>query len=486
MFLAPLALAALSAFAVAGSTASCSSGSSGATTTDAGPTPSATFQPQGCGYTVGAVENFPALEAHAAAGSGAPKKVRLGLGGNVVAGQAAYADPSKTFAVVWQSDEATTATQLQWGDSATALSNTANGVSYVVAAEFGSPSADGDRYHEAHVCGLQAGRTYYYRVGGGAAGSEQWSPVFAVTTAPASGAADPVLIGVAGDTRDAAGTSKLPVWQAITGRLKNAGAHVALFSGDFVFAGADQQLWDVWTSAAESAASTVFLAMAPGNHDNETLSYFAHALMPGAVGKNYERYSSFDYGPVHVVSYDDQIGIIDPSSDDSGYRAEVLAWLDGDLAKADANRANVPWVVTFHHHPLFSSTTQTDRAPERALVRAAVQATYDAHHVDVDFAGHDHFFERSKPMVGDNPVATGVKGGTTYVISAGGGAPGYSTTPGQPQSAKIQQYTETSEGLYGVVSATKASFELKTYKLVLGTGTGPADDTVVDTYTLAK
>ena len=79
MFLAPLALAALSAFAVAGSTASCSSGSSGATTTDAGPTPSATFQPQGCGYTVGAVENFPALEAHAAAGSGAPTKVRLGL-----------------------------------------------------------------------------------------------------------------------------------------------------------------------------------------------------------------------------------------------------------------------------------------------------------------------------------------------------------------------------------------------------------------------
>jgi hypothetical protein len=484
--LASLTLFALSGIAFAASTASCSSSGGNTSVPDSGPVASATFQPQGCGYTVGAVENFPSLDPHAAAGAGAPKKVRLGLGGNVAVGTASYADPSKTFAVVWQTDEATTATQIKWGDSATALSNGANGVSYVVAAEFGSPSADGDRYHEAHVCGLQPGRTYYYQVGGGAAGQEQWSAVFTVTTAPASSAADPVLIGVAGDTRDAAGTSKLPVWQAITGRLKNAGAHVALFSGDFVFAGADQQLWDVWTGAAEAAASSVFLAMAPGNHDNETLSYFAHALMPGAVGKNYERYSSFDYGPVHVVSYDDQIGIIDPSSDDSGYRAEVLAWLDADLTKADANRANVPWIVAFHHHPLFSSTTQADRAPERKLVRDAVQATYDKHHLDMDFAGHDHFFERSKPMVGDTPVAAGMTGGTTYVISAGGGAPAYSTTPGQPQSAKIQQYSDATEGLYGIVSATKTSFTLKTYKLVVGTGTGPADDTVVDTFTLTK
>lgn len=489
LYLASLSISvisAVSAVAFAASTASCSSSGANTRAPDSGPVASATFQPQGCGYTVGAVENFPGLDAHAAAGSGAPKKVRLGLGGNVVAGQAGYADPSKTFAAIWQTDEATTATQIQWGESTAALSSTANGVSYVVEAEFGSPSADGNRYHEAHVCGLLPGRTYYYRVGGGAAGQEQWSPVFSVTTAPASSGADPVLIGVAGDTRDAAGSSKLPVWQAITGRLKNAGAHVALFSGDFVLAGADQQLWDVWTSAAEGAASSVFLAMAPGNHDNETLSYYAHALMPGAVGKNYERYSSFDYGPVHVVAIDDLVGIVDPSIDGSGYREEVTAWLDGDLAKADANRANVPWIVTFHHHPFFSSTTQTDRAPQRKKVRDALQAIYDRHHVDLDFAGHDHFFERSKPMIGDTPVAAGTKGGTTYVISAGGGAPAYSTTPGQPQSAKIEQYSEKTEGLYTLVSATKSTIELKTYKLVVGTGTGPADDTVVDAYTLAK
>lgn len=484
---APLALAAL---AFAGSTTSCSSDNGARTDAGTSPdggsdsaTPTATFQPQGCGYTVGAVENFPGLDPHAAAGTGAPKKVRLGLGGNVVAGTASYADPSKTFAAIWQTDDATTATQIKWGESMGALTNTGNGVSYLVEAEFGSPSADGNRFHEAHVCGLQPGRTYYYQVGGGAAGQEKWSAIFSVTTAPASTATDPVLIGVSGDTRDAAGSSKLPVWQAITGRLKNAGAHVALFSGDFVLAGADQLLWDIWTTAAEGAASSVLLAMTPGNHDNETLSYYAHALMPGAVGKNYERYSSFDYGPVHVVAIDDLVGIVDPSIDGSGYKAEVTAWLEADLTKAEANRASVPWIVTFHHHPFFSSTTQTDRAPQRKNVRDALQAIYDKHHVDMDFAGHDHFFERSKPMVGDTPVTSG---GTVYVISAGGGAPAYSTTPGQPQSAKIQQYSEKTEGLYSVISATKTSFELKTYKLVVGTGTSPADDTVIDTYTLTK
>jgi hypothetical protein len=143
----------------------------------------------------------------------------------------------------------------------------------------------------------------------------------------------------------------------------------------------------------------------------------------------------------------------------------------------------VPWIVTFHHHPFFSSTTQSERATERANVIGALQPMWDKYHVDVDFAGHDHFFERSKPIVGTNFGATG---GTTYVISAGGGAPNYSTTPGLPQSAKIQEYDATTEGMYSLIDATRTSFTSKTYKLKLGMGTQPTDDAVVDTFTLSK
>lgn len=459
-------------------------GCSSSKATPAGPpAPVTSFQPQSCGYTVGAVDGFPSFDLHQDVGRGAPKHVRLGLGGQVAAGAAGYADPSTSFAVVWQTDDATTATKIKWGESEAALTSQSTGVSYVVEPEFGTAAGDGNRFHEAHVCGLQPGRTYYYQVGGGAAGSEQWSTVNAVTTAPAKTTSDSVLIGIAGDTRDAGNDTTLPVWKAISGRFKTSGAHVALFSGDFVYTGGDQNLWDVWSRASDDASGSVFFAMAPGNHENERLSYYAHVSMPGAVGQNYERYYSFDYGPVHVVTFDDYDGIISPSIDNTEYKPELLAWLDADLKKADQNRANVPWIVTVHHHGVFSSTSHTDRKSERDAMVAAVQPLYDKYKLDVDFAGHDHFYERSKPMIGATPATTG---GTTYVICGGGGAPSYSTIAGLPFSAFVQEYDETKEGLYGVVTATKTSFAMKAYKLSTASGTSPADDTVIDQLQLTR
>jgi hypothetical protein len=461
------------------SAASCSSSSGGGT-----PQADAhTFQPATCGYTVGALDGFPSFDAHKAVASVAPKHVRLGLGGGVVAGAAGYADPSTSFAVVWQTDDASLATQVRWGESETALTHTNDGISYLVEPSLGSAAPDGNRFHEAHVCGLQPGRTYYYQVGGGAPGAEQWSKVERVTTAPAKGATDPVLIGVAGDTRNDGSTPDLPVWKSIAGRFKLSGAHVAVFSGDFVWASALQDLWDGWSRASDDAGGSVFFAMTPGNHENEQFTYYAHVVMPGAVGKNFERYNSFDYGPVHVVSFDDYDGIIAPSVDDTGYKDELLAWLDADLKKADANRANVPWIVTVHHHGLWSSTSHTDRAAERDAMVGAVQPLYDKYKVDVDLAGHDHFYERSKRMVKDVPSDTA---GTVYFIVGGGGAEAYSVLPSLPFSAKTTTYDDKTEGLYGMMSVTPTKLSFKAYKLSTATGTTPADDQQIDADELTR
>lgn len=478
--LVTLGLTALAPLIVA--SASCSSSSGGAAT-DAAVPASTTFQPQGCGYTAGAVYGFPAFDAHEPVGADLPKHVRLGLGGNVTAGAAGYADPSTSFAVVWQTDDATRASQIRWGESEGALAKTSNGVSYLVEPSLGSAAPDGNRFHEVHVCGLQPGRTYYYQVGGGAPGAEQWSRVERVTTAPAKGAIDPVLIGVAGDTRNDGSSADLPVWRSIAGRFRVSGAHVALFSGDFVWASALQDLWDGWSKASDDTAGSVFFAMTPGNHENEQFTYFAHVVMPGAVGKNFERYNSFDYGPVHVVTFDDYDGIIAPSVDDTEYKPELLAWLDADLQKANANRANVPWIVTVHHHGVFSSTSHTDRAVERAAMVGAVQPLFDKHKVDVDVAGHDHFYERSRRLVKDVPSDTT---GTLYLIVGGGGAEAYSVVAGLPHSAKTVTYDEKTEGLYGIFSATPTKLSFKAYRLSTASGTSPADDTVVDQTELTR
>jgi hypothetical protein len=463
---------------------------------DAAPTTLTSFAPEGCSFTAYPMDELPYEQQADVLGTTvndgkndygpSPKHVRVGIGGGVVAGKTGYADPSTSFGVVWQTDVGTRATKLRFAqDSASLAKATAvSGVTYVVQQETsvsGGPE-DGVRFHEAYACGLQPGRTYSYQVGGGPAGAEVWSEVHTYTTGPAKGGTDPVLIGFAGDSRDALGRSELPVWKAIGGRMKVAGAHLVTFSGDFVLVGTNQDMWETWGNAADVFASEAFVAMAPGNHENEQLRYFANAMMPTAQGKNPERYGSFDYGPVHVVMYDDYAGIVAPTIDVTGYRAELLAWLDADLAAADANRGNVPFVMTFHHHPFFSSSTNTDRAAELVAMRSSLQATYDKHHVDLDIAGHDHFYERSKAIVGSAEAT----GGTNYIICAAGGAPAYGTAA-TPLSAKIEPYDpDKGEGIYGLLTATAKQLKIDIHKMNGSSGSSPADDAVVDQLTLTR
>ena len=460
-------------------TAPVDSGGSDSTGGDAGPF---VFQPKGCGYRVEAVDGFPDLEASADdASTSAPRHVRIGLGGGVDVTQPGYADPSTSFAVGWQTDASNKANHLRYGDAPDKLTNVVDGASYLVPQELSVGPADGTRFHEAHACGLAPGRTYYYQVGGGAAGKELWSATQSVTTAPAKGSKDALTLAFVGDTRDdIKPTVNMPVWRAIAGRIKAGGARAAIFSGDTVLVGADQSMWDRWTDASDATAGALFIAMSPGNHENELTRYFAHVVMPGA-GKNSERYFSMDYGSVHLVSIDDYDGVVSPSLDVTNYRDELLPWLEADLAKADGNRAAVPWLVVFHHHPVYDSGADSARVKERKATHDAFVSLFDKHHVDLDVAGHDHFYERSKVLAGD-AVATK---GTTYVICAAGGAPSYSTTDGNPLSEKIVHYDPTApEGIYGLMTADATGLDVKVYKLKGTSGTSPADDTVVDQFKL--
>lgn len=453
--------------------------------TDSGATELTKVSPKGCGYTVARtqVEGFGAFELHADTASADPKlkNVRRGLGGEVDHGAPSYADPTKTFTVGWQTDIDTLASRIKFGESPDKLDQVADGFSFVVPRQLLVGPADGLRFHEVHVCGLTPGRTYHYQVGGGAAGKEVWSPVFSLTTAPAT--KDPVKIGFSGDSRDELGRTELPVWRSIAKRYKADNTQLVLFSGDMVLAAANQDMWDTWLKATGDAAPTVFVALAPGNHENEQARAFAHMLMPGAATANAERFSSFDYGPVHVVMIDDYPGVVASSIDDSAYRDELLGWLDKDLTQANANRANVPWIVTFHHHPVYSDTTQSSRDKEKVATKAAFQPLFDKYKVDVDLAGHDHFYERFQPLVaGDKEDPKG----TVYMVNGASGAPAYSLKPDTPLAAFKTLYDpDKGEGVYGIATVDAASFNVKMYR-VSPSGSSPSDDTVIDEFEVNK
>lgn len=438
----------------------------------------AKFKPAGCGYTVSKsnLNNFNDFELHAEVASADPqiRHVRRGLGGEVEHGKPSYADPSRSFSIGWQSDVATRASQIKYGAAPDKLDKTADGFSFVVDQQGKAGPAEGIRFHEVHVCGVEPGRTIHYQVGG----AGKWSPVYSLTTAPAAGG-DAVTIGFGGDTRDELGRTELPVWRSIATRLKNGNVPVMLFSGDMVLSGLDQNNWDIWSRAASAAGPSTFLAIAPGNHEQEQIRSFAHILMPGSTTDHAEKYASFDWGPVHVVMLDDYAGLSNNS--DPGFRAEVLAWLDADLGKAAANRARVPWIVTYHHHPLYSDSTHDERIPEREKMRAAVQPLYDKHKVDLDLSGHDHLYERFRPMLSGQKEDPD---GTVYLLDGAGGAPGYGLKPDAPLAAfKTEYKPDAGEGIYGIATVDATTFKVKMYKLSPA-GMSITDDTVIDEFAL--
>jgi Calcineurin-like phosphoesterase len=133
---------------------------------------------------------------------------------------------------------------------------------------------------------------------------------------------------------------------------------------------------------------------ASGNHEYETADAapFRQVFMlpenggPGGV----ERWYSYDWGDIHFVALDTEL---------TG--AAQAAWLDADLA---ANE--LPWTIVYGHKPPHSSGEHGDDPAFQQWFGPAIEK----HHVQLVLSGHDHHYERFKPI-----------NGVTYIVTGGGG-----------------------------------------------------------------
>jgi hypothetical protein len=208
--------------------------------------------------------------------------------------------------------------------------------------------------------------------------------------------------------------------------------------------------------------------------------FFGNITMPqeqGAYAAYNELFYSVDVGPVHIVVFDDSY-VANKQPDAS----TIGDWLEKDLTAAEANRANVPWIITSNHRPAFSSSTH-GKDSDVIAVRTFVTPIWDKHHVDLSLSGHDHDFERSQPLTGpaDTPmVQSDPKQGTIYMTCAGAGADPY---PAGMSSftAQSHDFTTGAIGLYSVLTATKSSLKIEAHSL-----TAAGDDPIFDSYTITK
>jgi 3',5'-cyclic AMP phosphodiesterase CpdA len=371
-------------------------------------------------------------ESCAGSGSDAPSGVHLSF---------PYTDASTSMAVVWTTSAGNTFSDVQFGTSPEELTSSARGVSF----DYGALERSDRRAHEVRLCGLQPATTYYYRAGGG----ESWSGTYSFTTAPAADSEASFRLAVTGDSRNE--TQSL-LGSALDGILERD-ADLMVFTGDAVQDGADQSQWDVFFEQAAPTATSDRMASLPwifvhGNH--ELLGDPSWAL--NSQPRNEQNFA-IRYGNTIFISLDDTGGFLTQELSGGLARDFLVETLE---ANSDAT-----WRIVSHHKPMYSCGTRHGQDFGLLDDWATV---FDQYGVDFVFNGHEHNYERSAPIRGNERASNG----TVYVVAAGIGAPLYDIETNC-------FWTERAEKIptYVILDITETTISATTYDLQGG---------VVDTF----
>jgi 3',5'-cyclic AMP phosphodiesterase CpdA len=132
-----------------------------------------------------------------------------------------------------------------------------------------------------------------------------------------------------------------------------------------------------------------------GNHDNPTTASYKNWNMGG------KRFYTFSVGTAGGEPGEDtnvRFFVLD-----TNYMDKVqLDWLESELAKSKSE-----WKIPYFHHPLYSSGRKHGSNLD---LRSQLEPLFVKYGVKVVFAGHDHFYERTKPQQGIHHFVVGAGG----------------------------------------------------------------------------
>lgn len=258
--------------------------------------------------------------------------------------------------------------------------------------------------HESQMTGLDPGGKVRYRVGRPGA----WSDVRTFSTAPASRKFTFALLGDVGTARAARRNIKF---------LRSRKPDLVLVAGDLSYANGDQPIWDRWFGMFESVGKRIPVMAAPGNHENKDFGGETYKVRLSHPGD--QAYYSFEYANVAFVISTGGVFLED------GTIAAELAQLELMLADAALRRATgeIDFIAFMQHYPLW--TDHHDRGPFNPALVVTQEHILQRYGVDLLLTGHDHFYERSLPMVYGQPAGAGY----VQVIAGGGGQSLYEFVP---------------------------------------------------------
>ena len=247
--------------------------------------------------------------------------------------------------------------------------------------------------HKAVATDLTSDTAYDYRVGD--AKLNIWSEPAVFTTAPESG---PFTFIDLSDTQFANQAGANVTADAIAKALWQAGnANFIVHNGDVVDNNSEK-LWDLLLQTSKSNLMNTTIMPAAGNHDVGNSTFIDHFNIdtPAAATKT-GAYYSVDYSNAHFV-------VLNTNESSGNYKSFTdaqLDWLKSDIKAAKS--AGAQWVIVVIHigpytvaeHSFDSNVKDTRKKIAPLLGELGV---------DLVLQGHDHVYERSKPIV--NGAAT--------------------------------------------------------------------------------
>lgn len=273
------------------------------------------------------------------------------------------------------------------------------------------------RVHELTLQGLDAQAEYEYRL---VIGGRPLERIYRLRTAPASPDA-PLRVAVIGDM----GCGCAAQMQLIS-LIDASDPDLVLLTGDIAYNGGsnDDVLYRFLVPFAEVMARVPLYATL-GNHDVTTAGgepLLSVMPLPTNDEDGTEQYYAFEWGCVRFISLNAEFGLNAPG-------VPQLRWLDRTLATGREG-----WTLAFAHRPVYS----VGRHGGSAQLRSLVVPMIDDRGVDLFLSGHDHNYQRTHPMRAHGPIPPGQTGGTTYIVSGGGGKSLYDVRQGDPRFATVE------------------------------------------------
>lgn len=242
--------------------------------------------------------------------------------------------------------------------------------------------------HKAFATGLTSDTAYYYRVGD--AKLNIWSSPAVFTTAPENG---PFTFIDLSDTQFADQAGAKVTADTISKALSQVeNAKFIVHNGDVVDNKSEKQ-WNLLLQTAKSSLMNTTIMPASGNHDAGSSTFIDHfnldiprsATTTGA-------YYSVDYCNTHFV-------VLNTNESSDSYKEFTNAqvdWLKADIGFAKS--AGAQWVIVIIHMGPYSTAEHSSDSNVKDT-RAKIAPLFNELGVDLVLQGHDHVYERSKPIV---------------------------------------------------------------------------------------